>query len=64
MNTFKKLREENHLTQQQFAEKLNVSQQAVTKWETGASLPRGTMLIKISKIFNCSLDELLDRDAG
>ena len=53
------LRKENNLTQEQFAELLNVSRQSASKWELGTSYPDTEKLIKISKIFSCSLDYLL-----
>lgn len=53
------LRKENYLTQEQFAEMLNVSRQSVSKWELGLSFPDTEKLIRISKVFSCSLDYLL-----
>lgn len=53
------IRKENNLTQEQFAELLNVSRQSVSKWEMGGSFPDTEKLIKISKMFSCSLDYLL-----
>ena len=54
-----KLRKEQNLTQEQFAEILNVSRQSVSKWELNTTYPDTDKLIKISKLFNCSLDFLL-----
>ncbi len=54
-----KLRRENNLTQEQFAEILKVSRQSVSKWELDATYPDTEKLITISKVFNCSLDYLL-----
>lgn len=54
-----KLRKENNLTQEQFAELLHVSRQSVSKWELNSVFPDTEKLIKISKLFNCSLDYLL-----
>lgn len=56
------LRKENNLTQEQFAEVLNVSRQSVSKWELGTSFPDTEKLIKISKIYSCSLDYLLKEE--
>lgn len=53
------IRKENNLTQEQFAEMMNVSRQSVSKWELGTSFPDTEKLIKISKLFSCSLDYLL-----
>lgn len=52
------LRKENSLSQEQLAEKLNVTRQAVSKWESGA-LPDVDNIVKISSFFDCSLDYLL-----
>ena len=55
-----KLRKENNITQELLADKLNVSRQAVSKWESGTAYPDTEKLIQISKIFNVSLDELIN----
>ena len=55
-----KIRKENNITQEQLADKLNVSRQAVSKWESGTAYPDTEKLIQISKIFNISLDELIN----
>ncbi|MBE5762536.1 MAG: helix-turn-helix transcriptional regulator [Clostridiales bacterium] len=54
-----KLRKEQNLTQEQFADMLKVSRQSVSKWELDSTYPDTEKLIRISKIFNCSLDYLL-----
>ncbi len=55
-----KLRKEKGLTQKELAEKLFVSDKAVSKWERGQSLPDITMLNPLSEIFNISVAELLN----
>lgn len=55
-----KIRKENNITQEGLADKLNVSRQAVSKWESGQAYPDTEKLIQISKIFNVSLDELMN----
>lgn len=55
-----KLRKNNNYNQEQFAEKMNVSRQAVSKWESGSSYPDMDKMIQMCKILNCTLDELLD----
>jgi len=60
--TLKKLRREKKMTQEQLAEYLNVSTQAVSKWETNLSLPDITMIPKLANIFDTSADILLDID--
>ncbi len=54
-----KLRKEQNLTQEQFAEILKVSRQSVSKWERDDAYPDTEKLIRIGKIFGCSLDYLL-----
>ena len=56
----KKLRKDNNLTQQDLAEKLSVTYQAVSKWENGKSITDISTLKLISDIFNVNIDELLD----
>ncbi len=53
------LRKKEGLSQEQLAEKLNVSRQAVSKWESGTSIPESEKLIAISDFFGVSLDYLL-----
>jgi len=55
----KYLRKKENLTQEQLAEKLNVSRQAVTKWEGGQALPDITNLKDIAILFGVTTDELL-----
>lgn len=55
-----KLRKNNNLSQEQLAEKVGVSRQAVSKWESGTSYPDMDKLLQICKILNCTLDDLLD----
>lgn len=53
-------RKEMGLTQEQLAEKCNVSRQAVAKWESGASLPDLYMILTIADIFKITVDQLLN----
>ncbi len=53
------LREENGISQQKLAEMLNISQQAVFKYEKTASEPDISTLIKIANIFNVTVDYLI-----
>lgn len=55
------LRKKHNLTQADIGEKLNVSVQAVSKWENDLSLPDYDYLIKLADLFNISTDELLGR---
>ena len=54
-----KIRKDNNLIQEEMAEKLNVSRQAISNWENKRNLPDIEMLIIIWKIFSISLDELI-----
>lgn len=54
------LRKRNKLTQKQLAERLNVSDKAVSKWETGNGCPDISLLTELAKIFQIDLQTLLD----
>ncbi|GAA0428936.1 hypothetical protein GCM10008934_18240 [Virgibacillus salarius] len=58
----KSLREKNGLSQENLAKQLNVSRQAVYKWETNKGYPDIVNLIRISDIFEVTLDELIRED--
>lgn len=53
------LRKINNMSQEQLAEKLEVSRQAVSKWESGTGYPETEKLILICDIFDCSMDTLV-----
>lgn len=55
----KKLRQDNNLSQEDIAEKLNTSFKTISHWETGYSEPSLTQLEKLSKIFDVTIDELI-----
>lgn len=57
------LRKKRGLSQEQLAEQLGVSRQAVSKWESGTALPEIDKLILLSEYFNVSIDYLVkDQD--
>ena len=56
----KQLRKDNNMTQEDLAEKLNVSRQTISKWETNIAIPDADNIVAISKLFNITTDELLD----
>ena len=58
----KALRKKKGMTQEELAEDLHISAQAVSKWETGQSCPDVEMLPKLAIIFDTSLDKLFDFD--
>lgn len=47
------------MTQEQLAEKLNISRQTLSKWENGTSVPDVEAVVRLSALFNTSLEELL-----
>ncbi len=55
----KNYRQKLGLSQEQFAEKINVSRQAITKWENDSGIPDIDNLILLSKVMGVSLDELV-----
>ena len=56
----RRLRGEHHLSQEDLADKLKVSRQAVSKWEQDLALPDTNNLIQISRLFAISLDDLVN----
>ena len=58
----KMLRKESGLTQEELAEKINVSRQAITKWESGDGTPDIENLKQISIVFNTTIDELIKEE--
>ena len=57
-----KLRKAHGWSQEDFAEKLNVSRQAISRWENGTALPDAQNVLQISKLFNVTTDYLLNDD--
>lgn len=55
----KKIREEHSLTQDEMAEKLFVTRQAISRWENGETVPNTESLKLISKVFGVSVNTLL-----
>ena len=60
-NRILELRKLNKMTQEELALKLDVTPQAVSKWENDNCYPDIDILIKIADLFNCTVDELLGR---
>lgn len=61
-DNLKKIRKENHLSQEQLAEKLGVSRQSVSKWESNLAYPEMDKVLQLCKLFNLNIDELLNQD--
>ena len=56
----KSLRKKNQYTQEDIAEKINVSRQSVAKWENGESNPDIESCIKLANLYNVKLDDLVN----
>lgn len=59
MNCLKKIRTENGKTQKELAEKVGYNQTIISQWEHGTRDPSTEALIKLSEIFDVSVDEIL-----
>ena len=57
-----KYRKKANMSQEELADKLNVSRQAVSKWERGESSPDTDNLIALASLYNITLDDLLNKD--
>ena len=55
-----KCRKEKSFTQAQLAEMLNITDRAVSKWETGRSMPDVSIMLELCKVLNISVNELLN----
>ena len=54
------LRKAAGLNQEELAEELGVSRQAVSKWESGTTYPEMDKLILMTRLFKCTLDDLVN----
>ena len=57
-----KLRKEYNYTQEQLADILGVTRQSISKWESDIAYPETEKLVKMGKLFECSMDYLLNED--
>lgn len=64
MNTIKKKREQRKMTQIELAGKLGITQGAVSQWEAGATNPSTGMILKLSEVLGCTVDELLRNETN
>ena len=58
------LRKKTGLSQEELAERIDVSRQAISRWELGSTLPDAPNLLKLSDLFGVSIDYLLRDDEG
>ena len=56
------IRKNKKMSQEQLAEKVNVSRQSVSKWETGEAYPEINNILELCKIFNCKINDLIHND--
>ena len=56
----KELRKEKGITQEEFAENLNVSGRTVSRWETGVNMPDISLLVDIAEFFDVSIPEIIN----
>ena len=56
----KELRKEKGITQEEFAEKINVAGRTVSRWETGTNMPDISLLIEIAEFFDVSIPEIIN----
>ena len=61
-DNLKKIRKEHNLSQEQLAEELGVSRQAISKWESGTAYPEMDKIIFLCEKFNVNIDDLLHND--
>ena len=62
MVRIEQFRKRAKITQVELANKLGVTQSAISQWESGATQPEVGKLLKMSEIFGCTVDELLKED--
>ena len=56
------LRKQNGFTQETLAQRLGITPQAVSKWETGAGLPEASLLIELAELFGVPIDDIMQID--
>ena len=54
------LRKDSNYTQEELADIMNVSRQSISKWESDVAFPETEKLITLSKLYQCSIDYLLN----
>ena len=61
-DNLKIIRKNRKMSQEELAEKVNVSRQSVSKWENGEAYPEMNNILELCKIFNCKLNDLVHTD--
>ena len=60
MNKIKEYRERYKLSQEELARRLRIDRSSVAKWESDCNTPRLAHLLELTKIFHCSVDDLVN----
>ncbi len=55
----KSLRIENNMSQKELADRIPINREAISKWECGRTIPDSQTLLRLSEIFNVSIDEII-----
>lgn len=63
-DNLKKLRKDMNLSQEDLADKLGVSRQSISKWESGVVYPEMDKMVQLCKLFNVSMDDLLNNNVS
>ena len=61
-DNLRQIRKSKKMSQEQLAEKVNVTRQSVSKWENGESYPEMNNILELCKIFNCKMNDLVHTD--
>lgn len=61
-DNLKRIRKEHNLSQEELTEKLGVSRQSVSKWESKQAYPEMDKVLQLCKMFDLNIDELLNQD--
>ena len=61
-DNLKRIRKNKKMSQEELAEKVNVSRQSVSKWENGEAYPEMNNILELCKIFNCKLNDIVHTD--
>ena len=61
-DNLRQIRKNKKMSQEQLAEKVNVTRQSISKWENGESYPEMNNILELCKIFNCKLNDLVHTD--
>ena len=63
-DNLKKLRKDLNLSQEDLADKLGISRQSISKWESGVVYPEMDKMVQLCKLFNVNMDDLINNDVA